>query len=292
MTKSKHRTVTALLLCALIILAPAALISCGENKQKSDKLTVAVTIVPQATFAEAVCGDRVEIITLVPPGYSPENYEPVARLMEKFEDADIYFSIGVPAEEARILPAAPKDLKIVALDKAVASVYAPRYFEENEPDHHIWLSPKRAALMVRTMAEEMAKLDPEYADYYTERAEAYIKELEETDTRIIVILSGLQKRKFVAYHPAFGYFADDYGLEMLALEEEGKEASLKHTQEMIDLAKAEGLKVIFYQEEIDVSRSQAYAEEIGGRAVMLSPLAADYIDNLIYMAEQIAASMG
>jgi zinc transport system substrate-binding protein len=78
---------------------------------------------------------------------------------------------------------------------------------------------------------------------------------------------------------------------MYALEEEGKEATAEHLQDMIDLAKAENIKVIFYQEEIDSSQSKAFAEEIGGKTIQLSPLAADYIENLKNMAELMAEVM-
>lgn len=288
--KSAARPLAALLLAAVTLLVPAGLAAC-QRQGGGERLIVAVTIVPEAAFAGAVCGDRAEILTLVPPGYSPENYEPTAQLMERFDRADIYFSIGVPAEEARILPAAPEDMRIVALDDKVAEVYPRRHFEDGGIDHHVWLSPKRAILMVETIAGEMSRLDPEYAEYYRDNAESYIETLRAADVKIKAALEGVENRKFVAYHPAFGYFADDYDLIMYALEEEGKEASLKHTQDMINLARVEGIKVIFYQEEIDVSRSEAYAEEIGGRAIMLSPLAADYADNLVNMAEQLAGSM-
>jgi len=101
-------------------------------------------------------------------------------------------------------------------------------------------------------------------------------------------VKGIQIKKFMVYHPAFGYIADDYGLTMYALEEEGKESTVKHLQEMVDLAKREKIKVIFYQEEIDSRQSEAFAEEIGGTTVKLAPLAANYIENLESMAEAIA----
>jgi zinc transport system substrate-binding protein len=78
---------------------------------------------------------------------------------------------------------------------------------------------------------------------------------------------------------------------MYALEEDGKEATAQHLQEMIDLAKAENIKVIFYQDEIDSSQSEAFAEEIGGKTVQLAPLAANYIENLKSMADTMAEAM-
>ncbi|MEA5039146.1 MAG: zinc ABC transporter substrate-binding protein [Clostridiaceae bacterium] len=260
------------------------------DAQETGKPIVAVTIVPEQTFVEAVCGDKAEVITLVPPGNSPENYEPTPEQMEKFSDASLYFTIGVPTEEANILPSAG-DVKVVALQDEAAAVYPARTFESGETDPHSWLSPKRVKTMVEAIARELRAIDPDNGDVYDQNAKAYMDQLDDLDEYIRTALSGVQNRKIIVYHPAFGYFADDYDLTMYALEEEGKEATPQHLQDMIDLAKAENIKVIFYQEEIDSSQSAAFAEELGGKTMQLSPLAANYIDNLKSMADLMAEVM-
>ncbi len=246
--------------------------------------------VPEQTFVKAVCGDLADVIAMVPPGNSPENYETSPKEMEKFSKASLYFSIGVPTEEANILPKAGK-VKVISLQDEVASVYKDRTFASGGRDPHIWLSPKRVKVMIESIAREMCKLDEANKDTYTKNAEAYIKQLDELDKQISSALENVKSKKFIVYHPAFGYLADDYGLQMHALEQGGKEATLRHLQEMIDLAEKENIKVIFYQEEIDSSQSEAFAQEIGGKAVRLSPLDADYIGNLKKMAETMAEVM-
>ncbi|MGB4657861.1 MAG: zinc ABC transporter substrate-binding protein, partial [Mobilitalea sp.] len=134
----------------IMILSTVYLVGCSsEVKEKvaEEKPIIAVSIVPEQTFVEAVCGDFVDIVTLVPSGSSPENYEPTAQEMEKFSDASLYFSIGVPTEEANILPNVG-DVKVISLQDEVASIYEDRTFESGERDPHIWLSPKRVKVMV------------------------------------------------------------------------------------------------------------------------------------------------
>jgi zinc transport system substrate-binding protein len=277
----------------MIILSGMLLFGCSNNEQenvKEDKPIIAVTIVPEQTFVEAVCGDLAEVVVLVPPGNSPENYEPTPMIIEKFSKASLYFSIGVSTEEANILPKAT-DIKTIALQDEVALIYDDRTFESNERDPHIWLSPKRVKVMIEVISREMGKLDVANKETYEKNAKAYIEQLDELDKEIKESLDGVQNKKIIVYHPAFGYLADDYSLEMYSLEEEGKESTVMHLQEMIDLAKKENIKAIFYQEEIDSSQSKAFAEEIGGKTVQLSPLAADYIDNLKKMAETISEVM-
>ena len=299
-----------IVLIGLLVLSLAGVVGCSTNGSGDTTLSagasdttvssssglsvkkpiIAVTIVPEQTFAEAVCGDLADVITMVPPGNSPENYEPTAEKMEKFSDASLYFSIGVPTEEANILPNAG-DVKVISLQDKVAAVYPERTFESGERDPHIWLSPKRVKVMVETIAQEMSELDEANKETYEKNAKAYIEQLDALDKQIVSALEGVQSKKFIVYHPAFGYFADDYGLTMYALEEGGKEATAQHLQDMVDLAKKENIKAIFYQEEIDSSQSAAFAEEIGGKTMQLSPLDANYIENLKSMADLMAEIM-
>lgn len=269
-----------------------AFAGCGtENKTEStDKPIVAVSIVPEKTFAQKVCGDHAEIVSIIPPGMSPENYEPTPKEIQKISDAKIYFSIGVPTEETNILPSISEDTVKVSLNEVVAQKYSELKLGESR-DPHIWLSPKRVIMMVETIRDEMIKLDPDNKADYEKNAENYINELKGVDEDISSALEGVTNRKFIVFHPAFGYLADDYDLEMYPLEEEGKEATPKHLQEMIDLAKQQKIKVIFYQDEVDSSQSKAFAEEIGGETIELSPLSPDYINNMKEMARVMAENM-
>jgi zinc transport system substrate-binding protein len=295
----KNRMLKLLKLMMVLALAAGCLwgiAGCGKNAQTNDQDSdsgrpiIAVTIIPQQTFVKAVCGDLAEVIATVPPGYSPENYEPSPLEMQKFSKAALYFSIGVAAEANDILPYFDA-AKVVPLHERTAEVYPDRMFAPGERDPHIWLSPKRVQVMVDVIAQELGALDPANQDVYLENARNYSAQLAALDQEIKSVLGKVQNKKFLVYHPAFGYLADDYGLEMYTLEEHGKEATPLHLQHMIDLAKQEQIKVLFYQEEIDSSQSIAFAEEIGGRTIQLAPLAADYIGNLHNMAMTMAEVM-
>lgn len=281
-------------LIAVIGLVAGAMSGCKNEtvskEQDSGKIIVAVSIVPQETFVNAVCGELADVVTMIPPGNSPENYEPTPQLIQEFSNADIYFSIDVPTEESFIYPNISPKTQVVSLADKVAEEYPDRELDGGR-DPHIWMSPKRAVVMVRTIAEEMGKLDSKNSETYNSNAEEYIKKIEKADEDIQNALNNVESKKFIVFHPAFGYFADDYGLKMYALEEDGKEATSEHLREMIDLSKKENIKVIFYQAEIDSSQSKAFAEEIGGKTIQLEPLSADYINNLENMAKIIAEAM-
>jgi zinc transport system substrate-binding protein len=311
--------------CLIILLVMVFMVflpmGCAKTADSSPgKLTVAVTIVPQEAFVKAVAGDLVDVVTMVPPGRSPENYAPTPQQLESFSKAALYFSIGVPVEDAYILKRMDSlnhEMKIVPLADRVGEVYPHRYFDKTHEtgygeesindtgnghnaagghshtgrDPHIWLSPKRVEVMIDVIAEELSQIDIANKAVYEKNASEFKARLNEVDDEIEKALTKLKNKTFIVFHPAFGYFADDYGLKMVALEEEGKEATPKSLQEKIDMAKEEGIKVIFYQAEIDSRQSRVFAQELGGRAEMLEPLSYDYLNNLKKIAKTFSEVM-
>ena len=279
---------TVILIIIVIAIILALLFISFKDKNEISKDIISVAIVPEIEFVKAVAGDDFEIVTMIPPGASPENYEPTPLEKEKFEESKVYFSMGVPTEENNILPNLSENTKLVKLDEEVRKYYEDLTFENGGRDPHIWLSPKRVEVMVLKIADTLSELKPENSQKYEENANKYIEELKNVSLEINDILANKENKKFVVYHPAFAYLADEFGLEMYALEEEGKEPTAQSLQEKIDLAKAEGIKYIFYQAEIDSTQAKAYAEEIGGQTMMLSPLAENYIENLKEMANLLS----
>ncbi|SHE97889.1 metal ABC transporter solute-binding protein, Zn/Mn family [Alkalibacter saccharofermentans] len=294
----------------LVVMMGMLLVSCtaeGVNNEEKEKIKIAVSIVPQATFVEKVGGDLVEVVTMIPPGNNPENYQPRPRDMVAFSEAEIYFTIGVPVEQAGLLSSA-KDLntemEFVDLADIVDSAYPyieysennfyheddhyhDHSYDEEEDDHnhegrdtHIWMSPKRAVVMVEAIRDNLSRIDPENAEIYEENAAAYIFQLHELDRRISETMESLEFRTFLIYHPSMGYFADDYGLNMIAIEEEGKEATAQRLKGIIDFAKENEIKAVFYQQEHDKNQAETIAREIGGEVLEIAPLSPDYIENL------------
>ncbi len=290
----RFQALIIMLLCAVLFTAGCDRQPTTIPTRKAGIIKVAVTILPQATFVKAVGGDLVDVVTMIPPGGNPENYTPSPQQMVQFSDAQVYFAIGVPSEKASIL-AKVKDLnpnvKMVDLPALVDAIYPAHLFPSGERDPHMWLSPRRVQEIVRITAQQLSELDPGHQITYAENARAYMDSLGVLDQDIRASLASLTNKTFIVYHPAFGYFADDYGLEMVALEAEGKEATAADLQKIIDLAQRQHIKVIFYQAEIDSKQSRTLAAEIGGQAEMVAPLDPDYINNMEKIAQTFARVM-
>ncbi len=267
------------------------LVGCAETTNiNNKKITVATSIPPVAQFIEKVCNDKVNIITLLPSGASPETYEPTIKDKQALEKSQLYFSVGVPMEENSIIPTLSKNTLNIELNKSVNEHY-PDLFDGEHRDPHIWLSIKRAKIIVNKIAEEMSVIDNDNADFYKQNSAVFIKELDSLETEIRNIFKTKVNRKFIVFHPAFNYFAEDFKLHSYALEDHGKETTAKNLSAMIDFAKKENIKTVFYQAEVSAKMPETFANEISGNAIKLYPLAYNYTENLKSIANEIARAM-
>jgi len=158
-------------------------------------------------------------------------------------------------------------------------------------DPHIWLSPAAVKIQLKNMVEALGHKFPQYSQEFENNYQAFLQEIDALDRELRRILASLQGKKFMVFHPSWGYFARDYGLEQVAIEDEGKEPGPMHLKKMMDLAKAENLKVIFIQEQMDIKNAQAVAREINGKVITLDPLAEDWLINMKTIAQAMTQSL-
>jgi len=273
----------------LLLLTILLLTGCNSNTRniENKKNTIAVSIVPEENFIEKIVGDKFNIITLIPPGSSPSSHQPSPKQLQELSNADLYFTIGVATEKANILPVISEyeNLKIVNLANEIDSIYPARYFDNNNlsRDPHIWLSPKRVIEIIKIMEKELINQYPEYEDVFSTNSKNYISELNTLDSYIKEKLNLIETKDFIIYHPSYGYFADDYGLNMIEIEVEGKNASIDKLNDIIKYAKENNLKSIFYQAEMSSKQAKIIASEIDIETVKLEPLSKNYIESLKFL---------
>jgi zinc transport system substrate-binding protein len=154
-------------------------------------------------------------------------------------------------------------------------------------DPHVWVSPHLMEDAARTIAGTLTRLDPEGAPVYRRRLEELLAEIGALDREIRRELGGHPAGAFLTYHPAWGHFADEYGLEQMAIETEGKEPSSRHLVELIEEARARGVRTVFAQEGLPRRGAEVVAAEIGARVVTLDPLARDWPGTLRRLARAL-----
>jgi zinc transport system substrate-binding protein len=155
-------------------------------------------------------------------------------------------------------------------------------------DPHIWLSPELAKVQARNIADALAKLDPAHDDEYRANLAAFIADIDELEADIKGTLAEADSDKFIVFHPAWGYFARDFGLEMIPIEIGGQEPSAQELAYLIAEAKEEGIRVVFAQPEFSTEDAETIAREIGGEVLLVSPLAEDWLSNLTRVADTFA----
>lgn len=287
----------------LIISATLLLLTsfgCAKGGQTTsvepDTLSISVSILPEAFFVEQIAGEIAEVNVMVGPGDDPHAYEPTPEQMRQLEKADIYFSIGVEFEAVWLtrFQNTNRDLLIIDVAERVERIpMAGGHADEDhgELDPHIWLSPTRVNLIAQNIAESLVKYDPLNSELYQNNLETFLENSESLNDYIHTKLDGITNRHFLTYHPAWGYFANDYDLEMIAIEVGGQEPGAESMAETLDLMRQYQLDEIFVQKEFSGKSAQAIADISDAAVIVLDPLAYDWIVNLRQMADEFAAAL-
>lgn len=297
----------AIILALLLITSSVALAaSCTRETQPTARTGVVVTILPQVEFVENIGGDKVDITVIIPPGASPHTYEPTPSQMRALSKAKLYAKVGSGVEFELVwmdkLIAVNRDILVVDCSKGVElQEIADPHEHEHQSEHqeheydamdpHIWMSPRNACIMVQNIASGLIQVDPDNRVYYEQNRDAYLQKLTQLDQDIREGLSAMKNRAFMVYHPAFGYFASEYDLTMLPIEEEGKEPTPSGLQYLIEQAKERDIKVIFAEPQFNPQSAEVIADAINGRVAFIDPLAGDYIVNLRTLTGELVQAM-
>lgn len=299
-----------------LTLTIASLTACSGPSVKEEEaktpLQVTVSIVPQEYFVKRIGGDRVSVNAMIQPGTDPHTYEPKPEQLKTTARSQAYFKIGVSLEDAwkDRLNSVNQQMLIVDTSQGVDKIpLTAEHDHDHDHDHnhdhdhakakteqagkntldpHIWLSPKRVKAQAKTIYQTLAQLDPGQEAIYRANLEKFSQELDALDQEIRQNLAGVKNKKFMVFHPEWGYFAQDYGLEMIAIEIDGNEPSAAQLSQLIKQAKKENIKVIFTQPEFSQKSAETIAREIGGQVIPISAFAENWSENLRQVSQKMA----
>ena len=284
-----------------------ALASCADqgatSKDRSDgKLSIFVSIPPQAGFVRAIGGDHVAVTSFAGEGQDPHQISVVPKQMTALGKAHAYFSVGMPFEQRLVekvreqnnppeIIDTAKGIKRLSFDEGAHDHDHDHGHDHGDSDPHIWLAPKLIKTQMESIAETLKRLAPEHATVFDENLQVYLQKLDALDLAISEKMEPLVGKTFFVYHPAFGYFADAYGLYQEPVETGGQSPNPKALVKFIEHAREEGAKIIFVQPQFDQRSADTVAKEIGGQVVPLDPLAEDVLANLDAIADHIATAL-
>jgi len=270
-----------------------------------EPLRVFASVLPIKTFVEKVGGEHVDVRAMVRPGFNPHIYDPTPQQISALAGAALYVRAGLPFEHAWIkrIVSANDEMQLLDVRDAMPLRTLEAHTHEDHADHdthevekphayemdpHVWTSPVLAGKMIGSIRDKLIELDPAHAADYARNHDVFLAELEVLDNEIHALLEPLSNRKFMVFHPAWGYFADRYHLTQVPIEYQGKEAGARRIAELIEHAKHEQIRVIFVQPQFDKRSARQVAEAINGRVIAVDPLAANYVDNLRRVGQEFA----
>jgi zinc transport system substrate-binding protein len=274
---------------------------CSPRKdQPAGKPVLVVSILPQSWFAERIGGDRIEVMVLVGPGQSPHSWEPSPRQMSDLSRAGAWilsgtdFEISLTGKVSALYP----DLRIVDGTRGVVFRSMEEHDHEGEARHdeeeeaegidrHTWLGREPAKIMAGHIRDTLASIDPAGAGFYEKNYQAVIADIDREFDLLTVSLAPMKGSSVFVFHPAFGYFLDEFGIRQEAVETGGKEPSPQTLDALISEAKEDGVKVIFVQAQFPVSAAKTIASSVGAEVVPLDPLAPDWLDNIRRMGKAV-----
>jgi zinc transport system substrate-binding protein len=265
------------------------LVACNQPVSDKREKIITVSIPPFKYFIDAIGGNDFRVNIMVPAGSNPHIYEPVPDQISNLRKSVAYVSNGYLGFEMTWLDRfyeTNQGMKKLSLGKNIDLIRPDKNTDSEHiegADPHFWISPKCALTIASDIKSLLVDLNGDEAEKYELNYRTLVKSINDIDLKARELFSGYRNRSFMIFHPTLGYLARDYGLKEISVENEGKEPNPASLKELIDIGKAEKIKVIFVQKEYDTKNARAISAETGAVLETIDPLS----ENWAVSVEQI-----
>lgn len=261
---------------------------CACRAPQATKPIVSVSILPQKYFVERIAKDYAEVNVMIPPGMNPATCDLNTGQLKKLYDSDICFSVGyLPFETTHLYPVLKNkpDILLVRHSDGLKLLegscgHQHNHGEEESVDPHIWLSPLYAQRISQQILQTLSEKYPAQRDFFAANYTELEKEIKQVAEEAEKVLSGKRYKSFLIYHPALTYFAHDYQMEQIAIEDEGKEPHPAHLKKIIDEAQSKAVSIIFIQKQFDINNAEAIARATHCKIISIDPLNENWTEEM------------
>lgn len=255
-------------------------------REEAERCTITVTIEPLAWMVSELSAGTLPVQSMVPAGASPETYEPTPRQMVELAHSPLYIKVGQIGFETTWMSRLKANAPQLSVVDASAGV---KYIESTMgvEDPHTWMSCTNARIMARNIHAALAAQYPEQRSVFDRGLDRLISKIDSVDREVRTALNGSSQHSFVIYHPALTYFAHDYHLLQLPMEEEGREPNAASIAQLIENAKTSHVQTIFVQRQFSPRNTVAIRTATGARAVEINPLDHDWPSQMLHVANQL-----
>ena len=266
-----------------LIIISLGLFGCSSTQKENVEITTSIP--PQKYFIQALLGANTPVNVMVTNGNNHATYEPTPQQLRAVASSKVYVKIGELGFENIWLPKILEmnsAIKVINLSDDILPIEGHEGCSGKEHEHegvdpHIWTSPKTMRISVANLAKQLSEVYPEKRDSIATNLVKLNAIIDSLDVRLLRLSGAAIQRKFLIFHPALTYLARDYVFEQIAIEKDGKEPSAAYIVELISLAKAEEIKVVFIQQEFDKRNGEVIANAIGGNLVPINPMNENWV---------------
>lgn len=279
----------------------------ATRNNQGGKIKVAATIFPLYDILKNVGGEKIETFLILPPGASPHTYEVSPAKVKETQDVSLLFTIGAGVDSWAEKLIQKDNIKLVNLGESVSlrpfkvqgHDHEGEHDDEHNNDHgdldpHYWLSPENAILMAKVISTELSSLDPENKEYYEVNARNFVNALTAKNLEWQGKIAQLNKKELVVFHDAWGYFADYFGLTIVATFEPfpGKTPTPQYLIKLQQEVKEEGVTSLFVEPQLSREAVSTLAQDLGVEVATLDPIGGldgrnSYLDLINYNINNI-----
>lgn len=270
---------------------------CGcSSGNKESRSAIAVSFEPQAWMLRQITGDDFDIVTLLPAGSDPENYQPSISTMRGLGNSDAFFTLGTLGFEKSLtdnISSNFPDLKIIDSSEGIEKIMGTHghshshSHEEENFDPHLLTSFSNCIVIARNMTESLASLYPDKADKYREAGNNLVARLQEMEDSVAAM--NLKDKAVVIRHPSLSYFARDYGIRQIPLQEDGKETSPLQLKRRLEEIRNTSPSLFVSEKEHASPSDSETAKELGIGLIEVSLNSSQWLDDLMRLSKEIGA---
>lgn len=286
-------------LCLVLFLA-----ACGKSEEKAqntdEKVQIYTTVYPLQYFAERIGGESVHVSSIYPAGANEHTFEPTQKDMMALADADLFFYIGLGLEgfvENAKKTLADEEVNMIATVDAISDEqleeeatstdsHDHEHESESSEDHsheghdhgdidpHVWMSPKISQSLALSIKDSLVEISPGQQETFEKNYDELVSELQQLDADFEEMAHNAPNKTFFVSHSAFGYIANTYGLEQLAVAglNSQDEPSQKELTKLIDLAEEKNIEYILFEQNVSSKLTEVIQKEIGAESLVLHNL--------------------
>lgn len=281
------KKVITVIMVAILIMGLAACSGTTEKPIEQSGLTIYASFYPMQFLVSEIAGDKAKVISLVPAGVEPHDWEPKPKTMAGLQESDmlVYNGAGMEAWLEDFLPSLEKagvrtvntsiGLELLPFDEKNADVHEGEEEGEEEAllyDPHIWVSPAKYKQQAQNVLNALIEVDAANQDYYKTNYNKLAEQLDKLDSDYRQAVAGFKNKVFIVSHSAFEYLAREYGLTQLPIRGVTPQAepSPAKLAELVQICRENNIKYIFFESLVSPKLSETLANEVGAETLILN----------------------